>query len=145
MKSHAGTDEGEILVVDDNEDFKNFLCGLLEKSKFTIYTARNGVEAVEILNKTVPSLVFLDLLMPEMDGFEVVEKMYEDERLKEVPIVVLTAKDVTADDRLRLNSKIKNVVKKEGLTREIILREINKFIQRKDGRQPKNPSGRRRA
>ena len=57
VRNYAGTDEGEILVVDDNEDFKNFLCGLLEKSRFTIYTARNGVEAVEVLNKIVPSLV----------------------------------------------------------------------------------------
>ena len=131
IRSYTGTDEGEILVVDDNEDFTNFLRNLLEKSKFTIYTARNGIEAIKLLHETVPRLVFLDLLMPEMDGFEVVEKMYEDEKLKEVPIVVLTAKEVTDDERMKLNSRIKNVVKKEGLTREIILREVNKFIQRK--------------
>ncbi|HUI31426.1 MAG TPA: PAS domain S-box protein [Candidatus Acidoferrales bacterium] len=131
IRKYTGTDEGEILVVDDNEDFTNFLRNLLEKSKFTIYTARNGVEAIKLLHREIPRLVFLDLLMPEMDGFEVVEKMYEDEKLKEVPIVVLTAKEVTRDERAKLNSKIKNVVRKEGLTREIILREVNKFIQRK--------------
>ena len=69
--------------------------------------------------------------MPEMDGFEVVEKMYEDEKLKEVPIVVLTAKEVTDQDQAALDDKIKNIVRKEGLSREIILREVNKFIQRK--------------
>lgn len=131
IRSYTGTDGGEILVVDDNEDFTDFLRNLLEKSKFTIYTAKNGVEAIEALHQTVPRLVFLDLLMPEMDGFEVVEKMYEDETLKEVPVVVLTAKEVTEDERAKLNSKIKNVVRKEGLTREIILREVNKFIRRK--------------
>jgi len=131
IRKFTGTDEGEILVVDDNEDFTNFLRNLLERSKFTIYTAKNGVEAIKLLHRTVPRLVFLDLLMPEMDGFEVVEKMYEDEKLKEVPVVVLTAKEVTEDERTKLNSKIKNVVRKEGLTREIILREVNKFIQRK--------------
>lgn len=131
IRKYTGTDEGEILVVDDNEDFTNFLRNLLEKSKFTIYTAKNGIEAIDALHRTVPRLVFLDLLMPEMDGFEVVEKMYKDEKLREVPIVVLTAKEVTADERAKLNSKIKNVVQKEGLTRETILREVNKFIQRK--------------
>jgi CheY-like chemotaxis protein len=131
IRKYTGTDEGEILVVDDNEDFTNFLRNLLEKSKFTIYTAKNGIEAIDLLHRAVPRLVFLDLLMPGMDGFEVVEKMYKDERLREVPIVVLTAKEVTADERAKLNSRIKNVVQKEGLTRETILREVNKFIQRK--------------
>ncbi len=131
VRNYTGTSGGEILVVDDSEDFTNFLRNLLEKSKFEISTARNGVEAIDFLKKNVPSLVFLDLLMPEMDGFEVVEKMNEDERLREVPIVVLTAKEVTEEERSTLNSKIKNIVQKEGLTREIILREVNKFIQRK--------------
>ncbi len=132
IRSYTGTVGGEILVIDDNEDFTNFLRSLLEKSSFTIHTARNGIEAMDILSKTVPSLVFLDLLMPEMDGFEVASLMYEDERLRGVPIVVLTAKEVTEQDRTALNSKIKNIVRKEGLTREIILREVNKFIQRKN-------------
>lgn len=131
VRSYIGAEGGAILVVDDNEDFTNFLRSVLERSRFTIHTALNGVEAMEFLHKSEPSLVFLDLLMPEMDGFEVVEKMYEDERLREVPIVVLTAKEVTEEDRATLNSKIKNIVRKDGLTREIILREVNKFIQRK--------------
>lgn len=131
VRGFTGTSGGDILVVDDNEDFTNFLRNLLERSKFSISTARNGVEAVEYLKSNVPSLVFLDLLMPEMDGFEVVEKMNEIERLKEVPVVVLTAKEVTEEERALLNSRIKNIVKKEGLTREIILREVNKFIRRK--------------
>ncbi len=131
IRRHTGTEGGEILVVDDNEDFTNFLRNLLERSRFTIHTARNGLEAIDVLQNTTPSLVFLDLLMPEMDGFEVVEKMYGDERLREVPIVVLTAKEVSADERAKITSKIKNIVRKEGLTREIILREVNKFIQRK--------------
>ncbi len=57
--------------------------------------------------------------------------MYEDEKLKKVPIVVLTAKEVTDEDQAALDDKIKNIVRKEGLSREIILREVNKFIQRK--------------
>ncbi len=130
IRGYTGTAGGEILVVDDNEDFTNFLRNLLEKSSFTIYTAQNGVEAIRFLHKMAPALVFLDLLMPEMDGFEVVEKMYEDEKLKEVPIVVLTAKEVTDEERGVLNSKIKAIVQKEGLTREIILREVNKFISK---------------
>ncbi len=134
VRKYTGTDGGDILVVDDNEDFTNFLGNLLEKSKFTISTARNGIEAVEFLRSRTPSLVFLDLLMPGMDGFGVVEKMYEDERLREVPVVVLTAKEITDEDRSVLNSRIKDIVKKEGLTREIILREVNKFIHRNENR-----------
>ena len=131
VRNLTGTSGGEILVVDDSEDFTNFLINILEKSKFRISTARDGLEAIEFLKSHVPSLVFLDLLMPEMDGFEVVKRMYEDDRLKEVPVVVLTAKEITDEERASLNSGIKDIVRKEGLTREIILREVNKFIQRK--------------
>ncbi len=132
IRKYTGTDEGEILVVDDNEDFTNFLRNLLEKSSFKIYTARDGDEAVNILRNTVPSLIFLDLLMPGMDGFEVVERMHQDKDLREVPVVILTAKEVTPEERATLNSKIKDIVRKEGLTRETILREVNKFIQRRE-------------
>jgi PAS domain S-box-containing protein len=131
VRNLTGTNGGDILVVDDNDDFTNFLLNILEKSNFTIYAARNGIEAMEFFSRKRPSLVFLDLLMPEMDGFEVVERMYEDDKLKEIPIVVLTAKEVTEQERSVLNSKIKNIVRKEGLSREIILREVNKFIERK--------------
>lgn len=131
VRKYAGTGTGNILVVDDNPDFVGFVRDLLYKTGFNVHTASNGAEAIEQLKEFVPDLIFLDLLMPEMDGFEVVSKIHEDERLKDVPIVVLTAKDVTAQDITELNSKIKNIVKKEGLTREVILREVNRFIQRK--------------
>lgn len=131
VRSYTGAEGGTILVVDDNEDFTDYLRNVLEKSRFTIRSALNGVDAMELMHDSEPSLVFLDLLMPEMDGFRVVEEMYEDERLKEIPIVVLTAKEVTNEERAVLNSKIKSIVRKDGLTREIILREVNKFIKRK--------------
>ncbi|MCL5267607.1 MAG: PAS domain S-box protein [Bacteroidetes bacterium] len=137
IRRHTGTAGGEILVVDDNEDFTTFLQNLLEKSGFKIYTARNGAEAMEVLRRTVPSLVLLDLLMPGMDGFEVVEKMYGDEKLRDVPMVVLTVKSPPAFWRAALTSKIKDIVRKEGLTREAILREVNKFIQRRKWKSDK--------
>ena len=132
VRATTRTDGGDILVVDDNEDFTNFIRNILQRSKFNISTARNGVEAIEFLRRKIPSLVFLDLLMPEMDGFKVVEKMREDESLKDVPVVVLTAMEITQEERGMLNSHIKNIVRKEGLTREMILREVNKFIQREE-------------
>ncbi|MGC8652514.1 MAG: PAS domain S-box protein [Candidatus Kryptoniota bacterium] len=131
VRKYAGTGTGNILVVDDNPDFVGFVRDLLNKTGFNVTTASNGAEAIKQLREFVPDLIFLDLLMPEMDGFEVVSKIHEDERLKDVPVVVLTAKDVTNEDITELNSKIKNIVKKEGLTREVILREVNRFIQRK--------------
>lgn len=131
VRKYAGTGTGNILVVDDNPDFVGFVRDLLYRTGFNVRTAPNGTEAIKQLEEFVPDLIFLDLLMPEMDGFEVVSKIHEDERLKDVPVVVLTAKDVTNEDITELNSKIKNIVKKEGLTREVILREVNRFIQRK--------------
>ena len=137
VRKYTGTAGGEILVVDDNVEFTAFLQNLLEKSRFKILTAQNGAEAMNLLRRTAPSLVFLDLLMPGTDGFDVVEQMYGDEKMRDIPIVVLTAKEVTDEERAALTSNAKDIVRKEGLTREAILREVNRFIQRRKWKSDK--------
>jgi CheY-like chemotaxis protein len=71
-----------------------------------------------------PGLILLDLMMPEMDGFAFVEELRKNDEWRRIPVVVVTAKDMTAEDRLRLEGRVKRIFQKAALTREELAREI---------------------
>ena len=82
----------QILVVDDDDNILNLERTILEQKGFEVTTAPGGVEALEILAGRVFDLVLLDVMMPEVDGFTVCRKIKEDPRLKDIPVIFLTAK-----------------------------------------------------
>jgi DNA-binding response OmpR family regulator len=82
----------KILVVDDDENILNLEKTILEQKGFTVTTAVGGAAALELLAAEVFDLILLDVMMPDVDGFAVCRKIKEDERLKEVPVIFLTAK-----------------------------------------------------
>jgi DNA-binding response OmpR family regulator len=81
-----------ILVVDDDENILNLEKTILEQRGFEVTGAVGGAEALEVLGKETFDLVLLDVMMPEVDGFTVCRKIKEDPRLKELPVIFLTAK-----------------------------------------------------
>ena len=81
-----------ILVVDDDENILNLERTILEQKGFEVTTCGGGAEALEILAGRVFDLVLLDVMMPEVDGFTVCRKIKEDPRLKDIPVIFLTAK-----------------------------------------------------
>jgi DNA-binding response OmpR family regulator len=81
-----------ILVVDDDENILNLERTILEGKGFEVVAASSGARALEILAKEAFDLILLDVMMPEIDGFTVCRKIKEDSRLKEVPVIFLTAK-----------------------------------------------------
>jgi CheY-like chemotaxis protein len=81
-----------ILVVDDDENILNLERTILEQKGFEVTAAAGGAEALEVLAGRVFDLVLLDVMMPEVDGFTVCRKIKEDPRLKDVPVIFLTAK-----------------------------------------------------
>jgi DNA-binding response OmpR family regulator len=82
----------KILVVDDDENILNLEKTILEQKGFTVTTAVGGAAALELLAAEVFDLILLDVMMPDVDGFAVCRKIKEDARLKEVPVIFLTAK-----------------------------------------------------
>ena len=82
----------KILVVDDDENILNLERTILEQKGFEVTTCGGGAEALEILATRVFDLVLLDVMMPEVDGFTVCRKIKEDPRLKDLPVIFLTAK-----------------------------------------------------
>ncbi len=82
----------KILVVDDDENILNLERTILEQKGFEVTTCGGGAEALEILAERVFDLVLLDVMMPEVDGFTVCRKIKDDPRLKDIPVIFLTAK-----------------------------------------------------
>ena len=122
MARYRGARGGGIaLVVDDDDAVRDTLRRWLEKDGWEVREARHGREAVGVLNAGPVQVVLLDLLMPEMDGFEFLDEMRRREEWKPIPVVVVTGKELTREERARLAAASRRVLRKgEGLTRELV-------------------------
>jgi len=114
----------EVLVVDDEASVRDVLRRQLEREGHTVRLATDGAEALAELEASRPDLVVLDLMMPNVDGFEVLEKLRDDETLRELPVIVFTAMDLEAEDRGRLESGVARILTKGGSGRETLLEEV---------------------
>jgi CheY-like chemotaxis protein len=104
------------------------LMRLLKSASCEVALAKNGVEAMSRIEASLPDLMLLDLMMPEMDGFEVVAKVRDDARFRSIPIVIVTAKELTDEDRARLNGGVARVFRKGSIAREELLRELRLLL-----------------
>ncbi len=113
-----------ILCIDDHADVLELLTSILESGGFHVITADSGKAGIEKAQMFKPDLIILDLMMPEVDGFEVVGALKSSPATGDIPILILTAKDLTVDDRLRLAGKIENFIQKSHFTKEDLLAYI---------------------
>ena len=93
--------------------------------------AENGRQAIERVAQAVPDIILLDLMMPVMDGFELIRTLRDDPRSANVPIIVITAKDLTEDDRRRLASSVEEVIAKSALDQDKLLAEVTAILARR--------------
>ena len=117
-----------VLVVDDDQVLRELLRRILEKDGYTVVEARNGREALARLAEITPGLILLDLMMPEMDGFELVEELRHHKEWRSIPILVVTAKELTAEDRGRLNGYVQKILQKGASSRDALLREVGDLV-----------------
>jgi signal transduction histidine kinase/CheY-like chemotaxis protein len=120
----------QVLVVDDDPKTRDMLRRTLQKAGCTVAEAANGSEAIEALERAKPALVLLDLMMPGVDGFEVLERLYHDETWREVPVIIVTAKDLTREDVDRLNGRVVKVLQKGAYRRRDLVRDVQAMIAR---------------
>jgi len=111
-----------VLLVDDNEDDALLIRRLLEGRKnYRMYHAKDGWEGLSVARQKLPDLIVSDLTMPGIDGFGFVEELKLDPRTRHIPVVVVSAKDITAEERKRLNGHIEAVYQKGSLpTRKFV-------------------------
>jgi CheY-like chemotaxis protein len=125
-----GDSRTQVLVVDDDPKTREMLRRTLQKAGCTVAEAANGSEAIEALERATPGLVLLDLMMPGMDGFEVLERLQGEETWREVPVIIVTAKDLTREDVERLNGRVVKVLQKGAYQRRDLVRDVQAMIAR---------------
>ena len=86
-----------ILVTEDDANARKLLRELLKREGYIVFCAVNGNEALEVMDEQHIDLIVLDIMMPEMDGYEAIEKMKNDQELKDIPVIAITAQAMTGD------------------------------------------------
>ncbi len=124
----CGSGACSVLLVEDDDVTRNMMHTLLTREGWTVIEATNGRVALECLESAVPDMILLDLMMPEMDGFEFAHRLRERPDWRKIPVIVLTAKDITDEDRLRLNGFVEKVLQKGDSNGAALLREITALV-----------------
>lgn len=117
-----------ILLVEDDMNNREMMSRILGKEGWSVILAGNGNIALERLREAIPRLILLDLRLPEMDGFELVSEIRRHDEWCSIPIVVLTAKELSAEERSGLSSVASVILQKGNYTRDELVREVRKFI-----------------
>jgi CheY-like chemotaxis protein len=114
----------QIMVVEDDENTREMLQRTLEKEGWGVMTAENGRLALELMRHKQPHLVLLDLMMPEMDGFQFVTEIQRHPAWQRIPIIVVTAKDLEPEEIELLNGHVERVLQKGSEQEGNLLRQI---------------------
>jgi signal transduction histidine kinase/DNA-binding response OmpR family regulator len=117
-----------ILVVDDDSNVPELVRQSLEDERYAIVWAQDGVTALERITEVRPSLILLDLIMPRMDGLTFLGVLQADAALRDIPVIVLTAKSLSADERQMLQERVLGLIEKQGFDRDTLIREIRRAL-----------------
>jgi CheY-like chemotaxis protein len=127
--AHIPPHQGRLLVVDDDPQVEDLVRQLLEGEPYEIAAVKDGQEALEAIAEKRPDVILLDLLMPRMDGFGVIDRLQQDPQSRQIPVIVLTAKALTATERVTLDQTVRTVIQKRGLDRDTLLQELRGLLR----------------
>ena len=132
-KHQIESDSQTVLIVEDDETTRQMLRKSLETNDFKVRTANNGKDGLEKVKQFKPGLILLDLMMPEMDGFEFAERLREKKEWLDIPVVVITAKDLSKDDLTRLKGNVETIMQKGSYSKDELLTEVGDRIKKLKG------------
>jgi signal transduction histidine kinase/CheY-like chemotaxis protein len=130
---HLEKEEIRVLVVDDQEANRNWLTKTLEPAGFKVVPASGGREAIELARTIKPDFVLLDLMMPEVTGFDVVEALRADPSTREVPIMVVTASILSEKDKRLLNGRVSQILSRGSVGTTDIVGLLKRVVARRNG------------
>ena len=119
----------DVAVIDDDPKAVRILENVLSDQKYRVHSAYDGASGLAMIREKRPDMVLLDLMMPGMDGFEVVEAVKKDPEICHIPIVILTAKDLTGADRERLNGKVSTLIQKSTVSEIQLMTDVAKTVK----------------
>ncbi|MEP7016237.1 MAG: response regulator, partial [Verrucomicrobiota bacterium] len=118
-----------LLVIEDDPATREMLCSILKGEGWAVSEAENGRVALERMKEARPSVILLDLKMPEMDGFEFTARVRQRPEWRSIPIVVLTAQDLNDADRRRLNGYVETILQKPGDSHGSLLEHLHDTLK----------------
>jgi CheY-like chemotaxis protein len=124
------------VAIDDDPLDLDLLEAVLAPEGWNVLRASGGEEGIRVVRRVRPAVVVLDLLMPDVDGFEVVERLRADPLVDDIPIVVLTSKDMTRADHDRLAGRISYIAQKGSLPRAGLVGLVDGLVGGKDAGMP---------
>ena len=131
LDQRADAAQAKVLVVDDNVKAVELVANMLEAEGHSVLRAYGGAEAIETARRSRPDLVILDLVMPHVSGFEVASTLRSGAETAGIPILVLTAKDLTANDRTHLAGEVNAIMQKSSFSRDQLLAELRRALPRR--------------
>ncbi len=124
----AGRKGAKILIVEDDEAARRSMRRILEKEEWTAIEATNGREGLDRIAEEIPSLVLLDLMMPGVDGFAFLAELREKPEWRSIPVIIVTALELTSDDRKRLNGGVQQILQKGNYSPEGLVEELRLML-----------------
>ena len=128
LRKICGAAGRRVLLVDDDDLARRGMRLSLEKEGWEVAEAENGQVALDLLDEKRPDIIMLDLMMPVMDGFEFLIEMRREAEWRDIPVLVVTAKDLTAAERSQLNGDVERVLQKGGAELDQLLRELGRML-----------------
>jgi CheY-like chemotaxis protein len=129
-----------VLLIEDDAPTRELTARHLRAQGWEVIEAADGRQGLERLRERRPAVILLDLMMPTMDGFEFVAALRQEPAGQTIPVVVVTAADLSADDRARLNGLVQQVLQKGSVTPEQLLAEVRARIHQCVVRRPTDPA-----
>jgi CheY-like chemotaxis protein len=133
-----------VLIIDDTPEDLKLLRRALEgqhaggekDQSYQVLEASDGLEGIKIIQEQQPDLIVLDLMMPEMDGFAVLETLKSDEQMRRIPIIIVTAKELTDDERAQINGQVAALFQKGLFNADELFQDVDHALSRLHKGQP---------
>ncbi|MCB9076821.1 MAG: ammonium transporter [Anaerolineaceae bacterium] len=122
-----------VLVVEDDDTTREMVRRTLEKEKWLVYEAENGRIGLEQLADHQPELILLDLMMPEMDGFQFIAELRRHPDWQLIPVIVITALDLTLEERVQLSGRVEQILQKGAYSQDALLDQVSRLVARHVG------------
>ena len=134
LRKYNKKDPGYLLIVEDDQSTRELVGHTARKLGWDTVEVENGIKALEAIKEKRPGLILLDLLMPEMDGFELIDALQSEPEMMCIPVIVMTAKNLTGEDHRRLNGCVKDILNKKQKSIESLLDEISVTLKKTEVR-----------
>ncbi|MEI6043933.1 MAG: response regulator [Chloroflexota bacterium] len=129
LKKHQRPEgDDSVLLVEDDPATRDMMRKMLEREGWRVREAENGLIGLQQIREQIPGLILLDLMMPQMDGFEFVRELRQHKDWRSIPVIVTTAKDLTSEERELLNGSVTQVLQKGSYSYERLLAEVKDLV-----------------